>query len=72
MLSPAVKEEFFPNLVLADLGFFTLVIAQLVCIYNDIQGGVEFSPLRNYRKLRKIQDVSHFPMSNNKLMQFFT
>ena len=45
------ERDFLPNLVLTD--FFLLLIIAQCYVYNDIQGGVEFSPLRNYRKLIK-------------------
>ena len=63
------KRDFLPNLVLAFYVFLHLIIAQCY-VYNEIQGGVEFSPLRNYRK-RENPRWPPFPRSNNKLMPFF-
>ena len=40
------KEGFQPNLVLADF-FVPLLIIAHYYVYNDIQGGVELSSLRN-------------------------
>ena len=50
--SPAAKEGYFAEPCLADLFFLLLIIAQWY-VYNDIQGGVEFSPLKIYGELRK-------------------
>ena len=46
------KYNIRPNIVLADLVFLQFIIPHWY-VYKDIQGGVELSPLRNLRKLRK-------------------
>ena len=44
--SPAVKGHIYPQL---QNVFFLVLILFLLGMYNDIQGGVELSPLSNFR-----------------------